>query len=75
MENNKSIVMRFKKVDDKKFSLSVNEPKDDITEATIKDVMDFIVAKQVLEPKGIGVMEAVDAKLMNVSTEKYDLVL
>ena len=47
MEINKRLVMTFKTTDDKKVSLSVDDPREDITESEIKSAMDLVVAKNV----------------------------
>ena len=45
MEQTKRLVMTFKTTDDKKVSLSVDNPREDITESEIKDAMDLVVSK------------------------------
>ena len=51
MEINKRLVMTFKTTDDKKVSLSVNDPREDITESEIKSAMDLVVAKNIFSSK------------------------
>ena len=46
MEINKRLVMTFKTTDDKKVSLSVDDPREDITESEIKSAMDLEEAKK-----------------------------
>ena len=52
MDNNlnKRLVMTFKTTDDKKVSLSVDDPREDITESEIKSAMDLVVAKKISLP-------------------------
>ena len=45
MEQTKRLLMTFKTTDDKKVSLSVDNPREDITESEIKDAMDLVVSK------------------------------
>ena len=47
MEQTKRLVMTFKTTDDKKVSLSVDNPREDITESEIKDAMDLVVSKNI----------------------------
>ena len=47
MDNNlnKRLVMTFKTTDDKSVSLSIDDPREDITETEIKTAMDLVVSK------------------------------
>ena len=45
MEQTKRLLMTFKTSDDKKVSLSIDDPREDITEGEIKSAMDLIVSK------------------------------
>lgn len=75
MEVRKTISMKFKKDDDKTFNLSVKNPGPGVNEEDIKKVMDKIIEKNVFRIKGQGLVKSVDAKLVETSTETYDLVL
>ncbi|MDK2563282.1 DUF2922 domain-containing protein [Romboutsia sedimentorum] len=75
MEIAKRLIMTFKNHEDKKVSLSVEDPKDDITEAEIKSVMDLIVAKNIFAPNGMDLIAAVEAKVVATDTTPYDLVI
>ena len=75
MELTKKLLMTFKANDDKKISLSVDDPRADITEAEIKAVMDLIVAKNIFAPNGTDLVEAVEAKVVVTDTTSYDLVI
>ncbi|WP_347354569.1 DUF2922 domain-containing protein [Acetoanaerobium noterae] len=75
MNEKKSVLMRFKKVDGKGFTISIQDPKDSITESEIKEVMEAIVAKKAVIPGGIDIHEAVDAKIVNTTVERFDLVI
>ena len=50
MDNNlnKRLVMTFKTTDDKSVSLSIDDPREDITETEIKTAMDLVVSKTYL---------------------------
>ena len=77
MDNNlnKRLVMTFKTTDDKKVSLSVDNPREDITESEIKDAMDLVVSKNIFAPNGADIVSAVEAKVVVTDTTDYDLVL
>ena len=75
MEQTKRLVMTFKTTDDKKVSLSVDNPKEDITESEIKDAMDLVVSKNIFAPNGADIVSAVEAKVVVTDTTAYDLEL
>ena len=75
MEVRKTISMKFKKDDGKTFNLSVKNPGPGVNEEAIKKVMDKIIEKNVFRIKGQRLVKSVDAKLVETSTETYDLVL
>ena len=75
MEQTKRLVMTFKTTDDKKVSLSVDNPREDITESEIKDSMDLVVYKIIFAPNGADIVSAVEAKVVVTDTTSYDLEL
>ena len=75
MEQTKRLVMTFKTTDDKKVSLSVDNPREDITESEIKDAMDLVVSKHIFAPNGADIVSAVEAKVVVTDTTAYDLEL
>lgn len=75
MEENKKLVMVFKNEVDKQVSISIDNPKSDITEQEIKTAMDLIVSKNVFKKSNYALVEAVGAKIVNTQTTEYDLVL
>ena len=75
MEQTKRLVMTFKTTDDKKVSLSVDNPREDITESEIKDAMDLVVSKNIFAPNGADIGSAVEAKVVVTDTTPYDLEL
>ncbi|MCI6668098.1 MAG: DUF2922 domain-containing protein [Romboutsia timonensis] len=75
MEQTKRLVMTFKTTDDKKVSLSVDNPREDITESEIKDAMDLVVSKNIFAPNGADIVSAVEAKIVVTDTTAYDLEL
>ena len=75
MEVTKKLVMSFKTNSDKKISLSVDDPRIDLTEAEIKTVMDLIVSKNIFSVDGATLVEALEAKVVVTDTTEYDLVV
>ena len=75
MEQTKRLVMTFKTTDDKKVSISVDNPREDITESEIKDAMDLVVSKNIFAPNGADIVSAVEAKVVVTDTTAYDLEL
>ena len=72
---NKRLVMTFKTTDDKKVSLSVDNPREDITESEIKDAMDLVVSKNIFAPNGADIVSAVEFKVVVTDSTAYDLEL
>ncbi|WP_312258381.1 DUF2922 domain-containing protein [Romboutsia ilealis] len=75
MKINKRLVMTFKTTDDKKVSLSVDDPREDITESEIKSAMDLVVDKNIFAPNGADIVSIVEAKVVVTDTTSYDLEL
>ena len=75
MEQTKRLIMTFKTTDDKKISLSVDDPREDITESEIKSAMDLVVSKNIFTPNGADIVQAVEAKVVVTDTTPYDLEL
>ena len=75
MEQTKRLLMTFKTTDDKKVSLSVDNPREDITESEIKDAMDLVVSKNIFAPNGADIVSAIEAKVVVTDTTAYDLEL
>ncbi len=73
MEQTKKLIMTFKTTDDKKISLSVDDPREDVLESEIKSVMDLIVSKNIFAPGGADIAEAISAKVVVTDTTPYDL--
>jgi hypothetical protein len=77
MDNNlnKRLVMTFKAADDKSVSLTIDDPREDLTEEEIKDAMELVVSKNIFAPGGADIASAVSAKVVVTDTTPYDLVL
>ena len=75
MEQTKRLVMTFKTDGDRKVSLVVDDPRENISESEIKAAMDLVIAKNIFAPNGDDIVQAVDAKIVVTDTTPYDLVL
>ena len=75
MEQTKKLLMTFKTTDDKKISLSIDDPREDVLESEIKSAMDLVVSKNIFAPGGSDIAEAISAKVVVTDTTPYDLEL
>ena len=75
MEIKTKLLMTFKSSDDKKVSITVDNPREDLTETEIKEAMNTIIEKYIFSPNGGSLVSAVSAKVVQTDTTDYDLVL
>lgn len=69
------LLMTFMTELDKKVSLFVTDPRDNVTEAEIKAVMDLIVEKNIFAPGGYDIVSAKEAKIVQTETTEFDLIV
>ena len=74
MELNRKLVMTFKTTEDKKVSLTVDNPREDLTEEEVKTAMELIKEKNIFAPGGADLASLVSAKVVETDTTNYDLV-
>ena len=74
MELNRKLVMTFKTTDDKKISLTVDNPREDLSEEEVKTAMELIIEKNIFAPGGADLASLVSAKVVQTDTTNYDLV-
>lgn len=74
MELNRKLVMTFKTTDDKKVSLTVDNPREDLTEEEVKTAMELIKEKNIFAPGGADLASLVSAKVVETDTTNYNLV-
>ena len=74
MELNRKLVMTFKTTDDKKVSLTVDNPREDLTEEEVKTAMELIKEKNIFATVGADLASLVSAKVVETDTTNYDLV-
>ena len=75
METKKKLVMNFKTTGDKKISISVDDPRDDLTEFEVKAAMTLILSSNIFLPNGDELSSLIDAKVVETDTTSYDLVV
>ena len=75
MEIKTRLVMTFKSSDDKKVSITVDNPREDLGEREIKEAMNTIIEKDVFSPNGGSLVQAISAKVVQTDTTDYDLEL
>ena len=73
MELNRKLVMTFKTTDDKKISLTVDNPREDLTDEEVKTAMELIIEKNIFAPGGADLASLVSAKVVQTDTTNYDL--
>lgn len=71
----KKLLMTFKTADDRKVSITVDEPREDLTEAEIKEAIDLIVSKNIFASNKADLVNALEAKVVVTDTTEYDLVV
>ena len=75
MNVTKKLLMTFKTDEDKNVSISVEDPRPNLTESQILEAMNVIIANNVFAPNGEALVEKVGAKVVETETQEYDLVL
>lgn len=75
MITTKRLVMTFLTGVGRKISLSIDDPREDLTEAEVVAVMDLIIDKNIFVPYGSTLASTVEAKVISTDTTEYDLVV
>lgn len=68
------LVMTFGTGADKRVSLSLDNPKVDLEEMTIKDAMQSVLDNDIFVIEGAPIANLVEAKIVITDTDEYDLV-
>ena len=69
----KKLLMTFKNTLGNTFTLSIDDPRDDLAEQDIIDAMNLIKDKNIFLPKGYELAQCVSAKVVESDTTEYDL--
>lgn len=73
METKVRLLMCFKDADGKSVNLTVDSPREDLTEEEIKECMDLIVEKDIFAPGGVSIVSASEARIVETNTTNHDL--
>lgn len=68
------LVMTFENEDGGKVNLSIVDPREDIEEQEIREVMQLVVDKDIFEPNQLSLVKPLYAKIVNTQTTEFDLV-
>ena len=74
MEIKKKLMMTFKTDEDKSISISIDNPRENLNESEIKNVMQLILEKDIFSINGASIVELVEAKIVQTDTHEFDLV-
>ena len=69
------LYMTFKNTLGNSCTISVEDPKADITEQNIIDAMNLIKTKNIFQPKGYDISTTVSAKIVDANTTEYNLIV
>lgn len=71
--NSTRLVMVFKTTADRKASISIENPRADVTEEEIRSVMTLILSSNIFLPNGDELAALVEANIITTNTNEYDL--
>ena len=71
----KKLVMVFKNTLGNSFSITVEDPKENLEEQEIIDAMNLIKTKNIFQPKGYDIAEYVSAKVVDSTITEYNLIV
>ena len=74
MEIKKKLIMTFKTDEDKNTSISIDDPRENLNETEIKNVMQLILEKDIFSINGASILDLVEAKIVQTDTQEFDLV-
>lgn len=69
------LYMTFKNALGNSCTISIEDPKEGLTEQEVKDYMDLVIQKNIFQPKGHDLITAVSAKIVDAETIEYSLVI
>ncbi|MDY6153545.1 MAG: DUF2922 domain-containing protein [Terrisporobacter sp.] len=69
------LYMTFKNSLGNSCTITVEDPKADITEQNIIDAMNLIKTKNIFQPKGYDITTTVSAKIVDANTTEYNLIV
>ena len=74
MEIKKKLMMTFKTDEEKNTSISIDDPRENLNESEIKNVMQLILEKDIFSINGASIVDLVEAKIVQTDTQEFNLV-
>ena len=71
----RKLIMTFKNTLGNSFSITIDDPREDLVEQDIIDAMNLIKTKNIFQPKGYDIAECISAKVVNSTTTEYNLIV
>ena len=71
----KKLIMTFKNTLGNSFSITIDDPREDLVEQNIIDAMNLIKSKNIFQPKGYDIAECISAKVVDSTTTEYNLIV
>ena len=71
----KKLIMTFKNTLGNSFSITIDDPREDLEEQNIIDAMNLIKSKNIFQPKGYDIAECISARVVNSTTTEYNLIV
>ena len=71
----RKLIMTFKNTLGNSFSITIDDPREDLVEQDIIDAMNLIKTKNIFQPKGYDIAECISAKVVDSTTTEYDLLV
>ena len=69
----KRLLMTFKNTLGNSFTITVDDPREDLEEQEIIDAMNLIKEKNIFQLKGYDIAACISAKVVDSTTTEYDL--
>ena len=71
----RKLIMTLKHTLGNSFSITIDDPREDIEETDIINAMNLIKEKNIFQPKGYDIAECVSAKVVDSTTTEYNLTI
>ena len=71
----RKLIMTFKNTLGNSFSITIDDPREDLEEQDIINAMNLIKEKNIFQPKGYDIAECVSAKVVDSTTTEYNLTI
>ncbi|MGL5694039.1 MAG: DUF2922 domain-containing protein [Peptostreptococcaceae bacterium] len=73
MDTSLKLVMSFRSKGDKTVNYTIDDPKNNLTEAEVIEAMNLMVEKNIFTPGDSELKECIKAKVVQTDTTEYDL--